>query len=159
MTVQTCPECIDGHILPVMYGMPLSDDLEREDVIIAGCVLPSFHVPSPVACNNLECGWSGGVFDQQLVHDTVFMTAQHAIDNYLKEEPIMVDPDMLNRMTTEITLGYTWGDSRSRVPQTEEHHQAWLRLEQQVAEVKARGHIVEIPHDWPDLDDYTPGTI
>ena len=159
MTVQTCPECVDGHILPVMYGMPLSDDLEREDVIIAGCVLPSFHVPNPVACNNPECEWSGGVFDQQLVHDTVFMTAQHAIDNYLKEEPIMVDPDMLNRMTTEITLGYTWGDPRSRVPQTEEHHQAWLRLEQQVTEIKARGHIVDIPHDWPDLDDYTPGTI
>ena len=36
MTVQTCPKCISGQILPVMYGMPLSDDLEREDVIIAG---------------------------------------------------------------------------------------------------------------------------
>ena len=80
-------------------------------------------------------------------------------DNYLKEEPVMVDPDMLNRMTTEITLGYTWGDPRSRVPQTEEHHQAWQRLKQQVTEIKARGHIVEVPHDWPDLDDYTPGTI
>ena len=68
----------------------------------------------------------------------------------------MVEPDMLNRMTTEITLGYTWGDPRSRVSQTEEHHQAWLRLEQQVTEIKARGHIVDIPHDWPDLDDYTP---
>ena len=159
MTVQACPDCIDGHIFPVMYGMPLSDDLEREDVIIAGCVLPSFHVPSPVACNNPECEWSGGVFDQQLVHDTVFMTAQHAIDNYLKEEPVMVDLDMLNRITTEVTLGYLWGDSRSRVPQADEHRQAWLRLEQEIAEIKARGHIVEVPHDWPDLNDYTPGTI
>ena len=159
MTVQACSKCADGHVLPVMYGIPLSDDLEREDVIFGGCVLPSFHVPNPVACNNLECGWSGGVFDEQLVHDTVFMIAQDAIDNYLTEDPIMATPDMLNRMTTEITLGYLWGDSRSRVPQTDEHHQAWLRLEQEIAEIKARGHIVEVPHDWPDLNDYTPGTI
>ena len=89
----------------------------------------------------------------------MFMTAQNAIDDYLNEEPIMVDLDMLNRMTTEITLGYLWGDSRSRVPQTDEHRQAWLRLEKEIAEIKAQGHIVDIPHDWPDLNDYTPGTI
>ena len=71
----------------------------------------------------------------------------------------MVPSDDLERMTVEITLGWPWGDPRTRVPDTPEHREAWDRLAQQVTEIAARGNIVELPNEWPALDDYEPGTV
>lgn len=65
MTVRACPKCADGHVLPVMFGMPLSDDLEREDVVIAGCVLPSFHGRVPL----LATTWNANGPEEFLINN------------------------------------------------------------------------------------------
>ena len=56
----------------------------------------------------------------------------------------MVPSDEVERMTVEITLGWSWGDPRTRVPNTAEHRQTWDRLAKQVADIASRGNIVEI---------------
>lgn len=63
----------------------------------------------------------------------------------------VVSVEDLERMTVEITLGWSWGDPRSSVPDTAAHREKWERLARQIADIAERGHIVEIPHDWPDL--------
>lgn len=57
----------------------------------------------------------------------------------------MVPVEDLERMTIEIALGWSWGDSRSRVPDTPEHREKWERLVKQVADIKTRGRIVDLP--------------
>jgi len=71
----------------------------------------------------------------------------------------MISSDELNRMVIEISLGWKWQDPRSRIPNTPEHELCWGRLEREIEEIHARGHVVEIPNEWPDLTDYEPGSI
>ena len=71
----------------------------------------------------------------------------------------MITTDMLNRITYEIVMGYTWGHPQSKVPVTEEHKEAWDEIAIEVREIEARGHVVDIPSEMPDLSDYIPGEI
>ena len=82
--------------------------------------------------------------------------AEHLYVTFFHKGGDMVSSDDLERMTVEITLGWSWGDPRSRVPDTPEHREAWDRLGREVAEITERGYIVEIPTEWPDLDDDEP---
>lgn len=59
----------------------------------------------------------------------------------------MVYADELNRMQVEIGLGWDWGHPDTRVPQTDEHRAAWQRLAEQIREIEAHGHEVQIPNE------------
>ena len=61
----------------------------------------------------------------------------------------MVTCDEVIQMAHEITLGYAWGDPRSRTPDTPEHRASWDALVVEIAAIKARGHIVELPFEIP----------
>ena len=159
MGSERCPSCNELTLLPVIYGMPLPDDLENPDAIFAGCLIPAISLDEPVACELENCTWSGGLLDGQRVGSLMLSLAEHVYITSLDEGGDMVPSDDLERMTVEITLGWPWGDPRTRVPDTPEHREAWDRLAQQVTEIAARGNIVELPNEWPDLDDYEPGTV
>lgn len=154
MARERCPGCGRLTLLPVAYGMPLPGDLEEPDVIFAGCIVPAITLDEPVECEREDCYWSGGLLDGERVGSLMLSLADHLYITSLNEGGDMVPSDDLERMTVEITLGWSWGDPRSRVPNTPEHRQAWDRLARQVADIAARGNIVETPHEWPDLDDY-----
>lgn len=166
MSREQCPGCGADTLLPVIYGMPLPEDFDKPDVIFAGCVIYGFVLDDPVECEGESCTWSGGTLDGQRVGSSSFGLAgflyEQELSTHYPSEPggeNMVPVDDLERMTIEITLGWKWGDPRTRVPDTPEHREKWERLVQQVADITARGHIVEIPNEWPDLGDYEPGTI
>ncbi len=42
MDEDTCPACGAGTVLPIVYGMPMPDDVERlkGQVVFAGCCIP-----------------------------------------------------------------------------------------------------------------------
>lgn len=156
---EQCPGCGADTLLPVIYGMPLPGDFDNPDAIFAGCIVPAVMLDDPVECEREDCSWSGGLLDGQRVGSLMFSLADHLYMASLDEGGDMVPVEDLERMTVEITLGWQWGDPRTRVPDTPEHREKWERLAQQVADITARGNIVEIPNEWPDLDDYEPGTI
>ena len=51
----------------------------------------------------------------------------------------------VNRMTIEILKGYEFGDPRSYVPVNYDNLKSWRRLEEQVAEIQAKGGVVHLP--------------
>ena len=48
-------------------------------------------------------------------------------------------------MTIEILKGYEFGDPRSFIPVNYDNLQSWKRLETQVAEIHAKGGVVDLP--------------
>ena len=48
-------------------------------------------------------------------------------------------------MTIEILKGYEFGDPRSFIPVNYDNLQSWKRLETQVAEIQAKGGVVDLP--------------
>jgi len=124
---------------------------------ITGTVGP-VHIDQLMQCDS--CNWSGLIIDGNVQGDTGFvdLTELVAGTNTFMEVAHMLTTDDLNRMVIEISLGWNWQDPRSRIPNTPEHQQNWHRLEQEIAEIRARGHAVEIPDEWPDLTDYEPGS-
>ena len=154
MTREHCPDCDGLTVLPVIYGMPLPDDFDRTDVIFAGCVITGFVLDDPVECEHERCTWSGGTLDGQRVGSSNlglagFVYSQELDKHYsnLPEGEHMIPVEDLERITIEITLGWKWGDPRSRVPGTPEHLEKWERLATQVADIIERGHIVDLPGD------------
>ena len=81
-----------------------------------------------------------------------------ALSDAYQEEEHVVTVEELNRMTIEITLGWSWQDPRTDIHDTPEHHAKWKRLETQIADIKQRGRIVHIPNEWPDLGDLEPNS-
>lgn len=144
MAREVCPGCGKFTLLPVLYGMPLPEDWGKPDVIRWGCIVPAVMLDDAVACED-GCGWSGGLLDGVRV-GSMWMSL---IDELLiyEEQDDMVPYDDVQRMSIEITLGWGWQDPRTQIPDTVEHRAAWDRLTQQVADIKARGNIVEIPND------------
>lgn len=71
----------------------------------------------------------------------------------------MITSEELNRMMVEISMGLAYGDRRSKIPRSPEHRRQWQRLQQQMDDIERRGHSIDIPHEIPDLNEYTPGTV
>jgi hypothetical protein len=63
----------------------------------------------------------------------------------------MPDSEELNRMMVEISAGMDYGDPRSKVPKRKDVEEFWPKLKAEMDEIKAKGHIVEIPGEIPDL--------
>jgi len=56
----------------------------------------------------------------------------------------------VKRMTIEILKSYEFGDPRSFVPVNYENLKSWRRLETEIAEIHAKGGVVDIPgYDCP----------
>jgi len=49
-----CPIC-GWKTIPIVYGLPSSDDFERTDIILGGCIVEETN--PDLACSN--CDWSG----------------------------------------------------------------------------------------------------
>lgn len=52
--LRACPNC-GWRIVPIVYGLPRSDDLERDDIILGGCLIDDFQ--PEFGCRN--CPWAG----------------------------------------------------------------------------------------------------
>ena len=65
----------------------------------------------------------------------------------------MPDSEELNRMMIEISAGWKYGDPRSKVPKRKDVKKSWKRLEKQMAEIKAKGWVVEMVNEIPDISD------
>jgi hypothetical protein len=53
-TESKCPVC-GWDTIPIVYGLPGSDDFERTDIILGGCIVEETN--PDLACSN--CDWSG----------------------------------------------------------------------------------------------------
>jgi len=160
--VHQCPNCDEGRALPVLMGLPGPEAwelAERGEVILGGCVLGPVHIDQPMECDS--CNWSGLMIDGNVEGNVGFvgLTELAADTNTYREVIQILTTEELNRMVIEISLGWKWQDPRTRVPNTTEHALCWGRLEREIEEIHARGHVVEIPNEWPDLTDYEPGSI
>ncbi len=65
----------------------------------------------------------------------------------------MPDSEELNRMMVEISAGWEYGDPRSKVPKRKDVEESWARLKVEMDEIKAKGWIVEIPGEIPDISE------
>ncbi|MDP6965073.1 MAG: hypothetical protein QGI12_03990 [Acidimicrobiales bacterium] len=65
----------------------------------------------------------------------------------------MPDSEELNRMMIEISAGWKYGDPRSKVPKRKDVKKSWKRLEKEMAEIKAKGWVVEMVNEIPDISD------
>lgn len=153
---QRCQNCDAGCVLPVLMGLPGPEEwelAERGEAILGGCIVGPVHIDQLMQCDS--CNWSGLIIDGNVEGDTGFvdLTELVAGTNTFMEVAHMLTIDDLNRMVIEISLGWNWQDPRSRIPNTPEHQQNWHRLEQEIVEIRSRGHVVEIPDEWPDLTD------
>ena len=99
----------------------------------------------PVTCD--QCTWSG-----LLINNTAYGTEAFvgiielvALTRAYQEEEHMITVEELNRMTIEITLGWQWQDPRTEIPDTPEHHAKWQRLESQIAHIKQRDNVIDVP--------------
>ncbi len=63
-----------------------------------------------------------------------------------------VSGDVAARIALEVTLGYEWGDPRSKVEATDDARVAWREISGEVAEIEAAGLIADAPFDTPDFD-------
>ena len=63
----------------------------------------------------------------------------------------MPDSEELNRMMIEISAGWKYGDPRSKVPKRKDVKKSWKRLEKEMAEIKAKGWVVEMVNEIPDI--------
>jgi hypothetical protein len=63
------------------------------------------------------------------------------------------DSEELNRMMIEISAGWKYGDPRSKVLKRKDIKKSWKRLEKEMAEIKAKGWIVEMINEFPDISD------
>ena len=159
---QRCPNCDAGRAMTVLMGFPGPEAwelAERGEAILGGCLIGPVHIEQPMECDS--CNWSGLMIDGKVEGKVGFvgLTELLADTNSYMEVGQMISSDELNRMVIEISLGWKWQDPRSRIPNTPEHKQSWQRLETEIAEIEAKGHMVELPHEWPDLTDYEPGSI
>jgi hypothetical protein len=62
------------------------------------------------------------------------------------------------RMTIEILKGYEFGDSRSFIPVKYDKLQSWKQLEKEVAEIYAKGGVVDLPGYECQYTEYDPET-
>jgi len=56
-------------------------------------------------------------------------------------------------MMVEISAGWKYGDPRSKVPKRKDIKKSWKRLEKEMAEIKAKGWVVEMINEFPDLSE------
>ena len=122
-------------------------------------MLGPVHIDQPMECDS--CNWSGLMIDGKVEGNVGFvgLTELAADTNTYREVIQILTTEELNRMVIEISLGWKWQDLRTRIPNTPEHALCWGRLEREIEEIHARGHVVGIPNEWPDLTDYEPGSI
>lgn len=66
--------------------------------------------------------------------------------------PIIMEADVLARMTLEIMFGWEYGDIRTQVPLGPEYEAQWDRLAIQIAEIIAEGYEVQIQTEWPNVN-------
>lgn len=137
MAREKCPGCGDLTLLPVAYGMPLPGDFDEPDVIFAGCVIPPIMLDELVECEREECSWSGGLLDGERVGSLILSAAAHLDITSSIDGGEIVPFDELERIAVEIALGWSWGDPRTRVPDTTEHRDAWTRIDQLVDDLTA----------------------
>ena len=52
----SCPECGERAGLPILWGLPHPDAMDREDVVFGGCVVPA-DPPSHV-CQSCGHRWA-----------------------------------------------------------------------------------------------------
>lgn len=62
----------------------------------------------------------------------------------------LVYADEQNQIAVEILLGWHFGDSRSLVPNSDAHRKAWELLALELADIQARGNVVELVAEIPD---------
>lgn len=144
MAREVCPGCGKFTLLPVQYGMPLPEDWDKPDVIRWGCVVPAVILDDAVACED-GCGWSGGLLDGVRV-GSMWMSLIDELVMFEGQDD-MVPYDDVQRMSVEVTLGWTWQDPRTQIPDTAEHRAAWDRLAKQVEKIKARRHVLDVSTD------------
>ncbi len=58
-----------------------------------------------------------------------------------------VPREVWDRMLAEIMLG------KESTAKNADERRVWEMLTSNVAEIRAKGHVVQIAHDWPDLDE------
>ena len=51
------------------------------------------------------------------------------------------------RIAAEVSSGQPWENRTSAVPDTDEAHDMWDRIAANVADIVARGHSVDLPHE------------
>lgn len=59
----------------------------------------------------------------------------------------MLTTDELIRIQREVMSGFAWGDPRSKVAPTPEAHEAWDAVAADIAAMKAKGIVPEIPFE------------
>lgn len=69
----------------------------------------------------------------------------------------MVTSDELTTMMLEIMSGFAWQDKRSKIPDTAEHLDKWVKISAELDEMRSKGWTVEIPGEIPDTTDYVGG--
>lgn len=148
VVITLCPQCGAGRVLPVLYGLPGPDEwaaVDAGDAVLGGCIVGPIMFDHPVTCD--QCTWSGLLINNTAYGTDAFVGIIElaALTHAYQEEEYMITVEELNRMTIEITLGWSWQDRRTETPDTPEHHAKWQRLETQIAEIKQRGNIVDLP--------------
>jgi sugar phosphate isomerase/epimerase len=59
----------------------------------------------------------------------------------------------IERILMEVLFGWDWGDPRTRVPQTAENRETWLKVAQEVVELTEAGIEIEVPFEMPFPDE------
>ena len=78
-----------------------------------------------------------------------FLCSANADEQWMHYPP---PADMPNgKKVVLIAAGWEYGDPRSKVPKRKDVKESWARLKVEMAEIEAKGHIVEIPGEIPDL--------
>lgn len=65
-----------------------------------------------------------------------------------------LDSEQIVRLAKEVHAGVS--AERSEFPDTEEVRDARTRLKQELADIEARGHAVDLPHEFPEVTRITP---
>ncbi|MEQ1700652.1 MAG: hypothetical protein ABMA25_11095 [Ilumatobacteraceae bacterium] len=108
---------------------------------------PSLHVPS-----RLPKPWKPLAEMTRAEHDR-FMWEKWCAMGKTFDRPPVADPaapvtsEDLNRMTVEVSMGGTWGAFGTRVPDTVQHHAAWIAIGAQIAEIRRAGLTVDVRPD------------
>lgn len=68
-----------------------------------------------------------------------------------------MDSKKMELMIQQITTGLP--KSQTKLISTAEESEAWDTLEIQIAEIKAKGWIVDIAYDLPDVDPVNPAMV
>lgn len=129
-----CPLCGTGSVLPVRFGMPDVADVDNQDVILGGCLVPMIQVSNPVACVN-SCGWSGVVLGDEVIGSVLFDCADELLVRVGDTGDVPFDE--VEQVVLEVALGLSWRDPRSQVPDTPDHHDLWMRCTDQADTIAA----------------------